>query len=467
MGQKQAINNWALRKHWRRWGMAVMLFAVSLALVAMPAIAHHPWALKPTDLQVYNQPQTVPAARVEQRQEQLDRITPARFDLNRYPVTDANETHWRQTLWATAVFEPQRPDIAEAVAGILALTQRSQLSVAQAKTVHMAMQIGTQLYLSNPELYSAIGDRFQSTLHHSPDAKWAAMSLSALVQQGLEPQIAQAELEQLRDRFVGQETLVLNLALRDLEAQLTPPPLPPITDLLNWQGAPQQAQIYVFCRPNRDVLCLGLIKDRDGDWLQEEDGSLWQVPLLARSLHGLRWNYIRGATPQGIYRVEGIMPRSTTTYFRAFGQFPLVKMFMPFEDGVSDFAPSRSRASDTPWDSYQALLPPSWRGYFPMEQAYWAGYRGRGLIRIHGSGEPPEFFSNNERAPESYAWNPAIGCISAIELYDDAGRLQRADMPKILQSLSDAAGGRVEGYVVMVDVPGGNIPVTPTDLGLS
>lgn len=461
------IRKLTVRRRWLRWVVGLMLFALSLTVVTAPAVANRPWALKPTDLQVYNQPQTVPAARVEQRQEQLDRIVPERFDLRRYPVTDANETHWRQTLWATAVLEPQRADIAEAVAAILTLTQRPQLSVSRAKTVHMAMQIGTQLYLSNPGLYSAIGDRFQETLHHSPHAKWAAMSLSALLQQGLEPQVAQGEVARLRDRFAGQETLVLNIALRDLQEQLTPASLPPLTDLLNWQVAPQQAQIYVFCRPNRDVLCLGLIKDQDGDWLQEEDGSLWQVPLLARSLHGLRWNYIRGATPQGIYRIEGTMPRSTTTYFRAFGQFPLVKMFMPFERGVKTFVPPQNGTLNGAVSVYQSLLPLSWRGYFPMEEAYWAGRRGRGLIRIHGSGEPPEFFGNNERAPESYAWNPAIGCISAIETYDDSGRLQRADMPKILQSLSDAAGGQVEGYVVMVDVPGSNVPMTSEDLGLS
>ncbi|MGB0560762.1 MAG: hypothetical protein ACPGVO_03040, partial [Spirulinaceae cyanobacterium] len=309
----------------------VLLFCLSLLLVCTPALATHPWALKASDLQVYNQPQTVPTARVEQLKEQQERIALSRFDLRRHPITDAQETHWRQTLWATAVLEPQRADIAEAVAAIARLTQRPQLSVSQAKTVHMAMQIGTQLYLSNPELYGAIGDRLQETLHSSPHPKWAAMALSALMQNGLDPATAQAELNRLRDRFPRQDSLVLQIALRDLQEQLTPAALPPLNDLVNWQVAPQQAQIEIFCRPDRDVLCLGLLKDRNGQWLREADGSLWQVPLLARSLHGLRWNYIRGATPQGIYRVEGTMPRSTTTYFRAFGQFPLLKMFMPFE----------------------------------------------------------------------------------------------------------------------------------------
>ncbi|MGB0561967.1 MAG: hypothetical protein ACPGVO_09205, partial [Spirulinaceae cyanobacterium] len=136
------------------------------------------------------------------------------------------------------------------------------------------------------------------------------------------------------------------------------------------------------------------------------------------------------------------------------------------ERGVETFVPPRRGNLSEAVQVYQELWPASWRGYFPSEQAYWAGRRGRGLIRIHGSGEPPAFFSNNERAPESYAWNPAIGCISAIELYDDAGRLQRADMPKILRAFNAAAGGKVEGYVVLVDVPGADTPVTPAELGL-
>lgn len=470
------IWNYCKRLGRSRLGSRIVPFVLSLLgvlLVGIPALATHPWALVPEDLEVYDLPQAVPAARVEQLQEQTDRVAPWRYDLQSYPVTEEHETHWRQTLWATAILEPQRQDVAEAIASILPLAWEPDITESQARTVHMAMQIGTQLYLSNPSLYQPLEERFWAIVRLSPQPQWAAMSLSVLTQNGLAADLVAGEIEILRDRFINVSSLILDMAFRDLQEQLTPASQPPIADLLNWQVAPKQAQIYVLCRPDRDVLCLGLLKDQKGQWVREKDGSLWQVPLLARSLHGLRWNYIRGATPQGIYRVEGTMPRSTTTYFRAFGQFPLVKMFMPYEEGVEDFVPgvetflpAEEETLQGAVEDYQKLLPPSWRDYFPIEQAYWAGRRGRGLIRIHGSGEPPNFFSNNQRAPESYPWNPAIGCISAIELYDTKGRLVEADMPKILQAFSEAAGGKVEGYVVMVDVPGADTPVTLAELGL-
>ena len=71
---------------------------------------------------------------------------------------------------------------------------------------------------------------------------------------------------------------------------------------------------------------------------------------------------------------------------------------------------------------------------------------------MHGSGEFPSFFANNSRFPQSAGWNPAIGCLSVKELYNDDGSLKEADMPKILQALSVAGGGQIEGYMVVSQV---------------
>lgn len=84
-------------------------------LVGIPALATHPWALTPEDLEVYDLPQAVPAARVEQLQEQTDRVASWRYDLQSYLVTEEQETHWRQTHWATAILEPLRQDVVDAI----------------------------------------------------------------------------------------------------------------------------------------------------------------------------------------------------------------------------------------------------------------------------------------------------------------------------------------------------------------
>jgi hypothetical protein len=84
---------------------------------------------------------------------------------------------------------------------------------------------------------------------------------------------------------------------------------------------------------------------------------------------------------------------------------------LPFESGVKSFVPTQSTNFIQNIQNYQTLLPASWRGYTPIEQAYWAGKLGRSRIRVHGSGEFPSFFANNSRFPQSAGWNPAIGCL--------------------------------------------------------
>ncbi|WP_353673448.1 hypothetical protein [Synechocystis sp. LKSZ1] len=434
-------------------GLLVFVVPPSAAQTSGPA-----FRLNPADLAVQMQPRAKPEAQRQHRQKQADLIYPQAFDLTRHPVTEAEEGHWRKTLWATALLEPQDTYVVTALDQILALTERSDLSPSQARTVQTALQVATQLFLANPSPNTPLGQRFLRVVDTSPTAEWSVMALSALVQGGLDPDLAQAKQQALQARFQGQENVALAVALQDITAQLQPPAEPPLADLLNWQIAPGQTHLYLFCRRDRSVLCRAILKDAQGQWVRDNSQPgrpLWSVPLLTRSLHGLRWNFIRGATPQGIYRMEGLMPRSEPAYFGAYGQFPLVKVFLPLESGVQAFRPGQGGTFPKTLTEYQTLLPSSWRDYFPIQQSYWAGRLGRSLIRIHGSGELPDFFANNRRFPDSYGWNPAIGCVSALELYNPDGTLQRADMPQILQALAQSNQGRIEGYLIVSEI-GGN-----------
>ena len=119
-------------------------------------------------------------ARQQQRLEQEALIVPERFDLRRYPVGERHATHWRKTLWATAVLEPQADYVGTGVARILALANARHLSDPQKATVDLATQVGTQLYIGNPALYRAIGRQFEAMIDRSKDPMWVAMALSAL-----------------------------------------------------------------------------------------------------------------------------------------------------------------------------------------------------------------------------------------------------------------------------------------------
>lgn len=430
--------------------LLLSLFSLS-GLTASPVAAAIPLVLA----QAEATHQATAAARVERRQRQVRQVQPERYSLKRYPVTDSNASHWRNQLWTTALVEPQEPYVAKALDEILALTTRPGLSRLQMQTVEMSIQVGTQLYLSNPAVYASVKQRFLQTIERSRNSEWVAMALSGLAK----GEIAPGELRQLGDRVRSRfpnwsRDLFLQTTLRDVAEQLDPSPVPPLGDLLKRTVAPGQFHLYVICQPDRGVLCQTVLKDRQGQFVRQ-NGQLWSVPLLLRSIHGLGWNFVRGQTAQGIYRVESVMPKPQAEFFGAYGQFPLVKLFLPFESGVREFLPGRKGRFTGTLQAYQELLPPSWRSYFPMQQSYWAGKIGRSLFRIHGSGEAPDFFSGKDRYPsDSYNWNPTIGCLSALELYDEVGRLQQADMPKVLSALTAVGGRNFSGYTIVVEVPG-------------
>ncbi|MCU0548197.1 MAG: hypothetical protein MUC48_02505 [Leptolyngbya sp. Prado105] len=382
-------------------------------------------------------------ARIRQRQSQLNLITPAAYDLTRNPINTQTEKRWRQLLWATAVIEPQDTYVKNAIAQILTLTPQ-RLTPPQTRIVEMALQIGTQLYSTNPT--PNLREQFIQTIAQSSNPRWVALSLSALVKGGATVQEQQQWINQIAQRFPRwAENVSLYTTFQDLAA---PSQTPPLRDLLNWSIAPNQQQLYVFCSRDRSQLCSAFLKDRSGRFVRE-NGRLWSIPLLTRSLHNLSWNFTRGYTPQGIYRIEGTIPQPDTEFFRAYGYFPLVKLFAPHESGVKEFIPGRRGTLAGKLPGYNALLPPSWRNYFPIQGSYWAGLAGRSEFRIHGSGEDPGFFTNNQRYPESAGWNPAIGCLSALELYDEQGRLKASDVPRLLNLL----GTKPTGYLIVAELP--------------
>lgn len=401
------------------------------------------------------QPKATASARATQLQDQIQNIQPEKYDLSRYPVIDKNKRHWQIVLWATGILEPQNDYVAIALDGILSLTTAPKLSDAQKATIDAAMQVGTQLYLRNPSLYANIGQKLQLTIDYSFDPQWVAIALATLAKSGLSPSQTQLSIRRIQQRLPNwAKDVSLYTTIRNIAESQSPSVMPPLADLLNWQIVRQQSHLYVLCRPNRDILCLAVLKDKNGEFIQQ-NRQLWSVPLLLQSIHGLDWNFVRGQTPQGVYRIEGTVPQPDDSVFRAYGQFPLVKLFAPFEGGVREFIPGKKGKFTGNLLAYQTLLPPAWQSYSPMLQSYWAGKIGRSLFRIHGSGEAIDFFKGKANKASAIAnnWNPALGCLSALELYDGNGNLLQTDMPKILNALSVASGRKLEGYLVVIDVP--------------
>jgi len=450
---------------WRTWSTRLgVIAALLLGSVAFKPALITIASVPKIFMGAGSQPQATAAARNEQRQQQIRQIRAENFDLGQFPVNGKTEKHWRHILWTTAVVEPKEIFVATALDQILAMMTLSGLSSSQQRTIDMATKVGTQLYLSDPIFYKGIGQRFRAAVEQSQDPEWVAAALSALVKAGLAPDEVQLLVDRVKQRLSGwSKDPSLYTTVMDLAASGTASP-PPLGDLLNWAIAPQQLHLYVLCRPDREVLCQAILKDPQGQFVRQANGQLWSVSLLLRSLHGLHWNFVRGQTPQGIYRIEGVVPQPDNEFFRAYGQFDLVNLYVPFEQGAKQFLPQKRGTFSGRIEAYRDLLPPSWRGYFPMEQSYWAGRIGRSLFRIHGTGEAPGFFSGQRKNPTTYNWNPTIGCLSALELYDERGQLVEADMPKLLDALRTVGGNHFAGYLMVLELPGNATPVSLTEI---
>lgn len=400
------------------------------------------------------QDQATSPARLQQREKQIRQIRPENYDLQRFPVSASHEKHWRHLLWTTAIVEPQETFVAESLHQFLQMTTRRGLSNVEVRLVDQAMKVATQLYLSNPNLYEGLGQRFVETVERSSDAEWVAVALSGLAK----GKLSESELIRLsrvaKTRFPNwAKNVFLQTTLQEIADASAPQTIPPLKDLLTWEIAPKQLHLYVLCRPDRRILCRTVLKDRNGQFVTQGD-SAWSIDLLLESIHRLNWNFIRGQTPQGIFRIEGTVPTADEEFFRAYGQFPLVNLFVPFEEGARQFLLKRSGTFTGSLQDYTALLPPSWQAYRPIQQTFWAGKAGRSLFRIHGSGEAVDFFMGKSKSfSESYNWNPTIGCLSARELYNEKGQLVHADMPKLLKALEIVGGKNFAGYLLVVDLP--------------
>jgi hypothetical protein len=411
------------------------------------------------------QPKATEQSRTTQVIDQQQKSASSRFDLTKYPISDRTAQHWQESLWAIGVLGKDESYAQQALETILAMTTAPNLSNPQMGVIDTAIQVSHQLYTLKPAVYGNLKPHFLRTINESNDPQWVAISLSALsksVNSSNPKAMDKEELNKLirtiQKRFPKwQQDLHLKTTLQNIDADFAianNSPTPNLRELLQWQIAPQQSHLYVFCRPNRDVMCLTLLKDRDGKFVKQGK-QLWSVPLLLQSLHNLDWNSTNGRTPQGVYRMEGISRQPDDEFFHAYGQFSLVNLFLPFEDGVTAFLPKQKGKFTGDLSNYQALLPPTWRDYAPMQQAYWAGKMGRSLFRIHGSGAALDFFSSKNSLvnARNADWNPTLGCLSASEIYGEDGNLLKSDMPKILDVLSRVGRGKIEGYLIVVDLP--------------
>ncbi len=229
---------------------------------------------------------------------------------------------------------------------------------------------------------------------------------------------------------------------------------PSLSDLFSYKFGTNSTIIFSLQRNDRDYKGLVIIRKPDGKFLRNADGTIFNIPQLARSITNLPSYITNGNTPQGIFSIQGI----DTSKNIFIGRTPNIQLVMPFESALSTFF--HGKIKDDVWDIniYKNLLPETWRNYFPIWGTFYAGKAGRTEIISHGTTIDPSFYLGKPYYPNT----PTIGCLCAKEIWSDDGTRLISDQEALVKALKST--GNLDGYIVVVELDNKKQPVVIDDV---
>jgi hypothetical protein len=202
--------------------------------------------------------------------------------------------------------------------------------------------------------------------------------------------------------------------------------------------------VFSFQRVDRRFLGRAAVRHAIGSFLLEADGTPFSVTQFAQSASGLPGTLTNGNTPCGIFE----MVKVGTTRNTAIGPSETLILGLPLE-------------YDRTWTAarYEALLPASWRNWWPIREAWWAGHAGRNDILAHGTAIDPAPWMDTVFAGQT----PSHGCLTCEETWDPAnGQRTTSEQARLVEAFRRAGGP--PGYLVLVEVDDRRQPVSPEEV---
>jgi len=373
------------------------------------------------------------------------RITGSNMSL---PLDSNSEDKYMSACWAISQFLIYSPQVA---AGFDTLFHGySTLSYDTKKAFLEAV------YAVAPQRYA---NQIQSILDDEPDPK--LFSLCAAYLYRVDTSTGNSNTLKIRmvEKFPGYDTIpVLQelarfLSYHTAQQRYRPPAL---SSLFAYQRAKRQKTIYSFQRWDRDYPGMAVIQGENGQFVKDAQGRIQVFQQLARSGSNLPYFITNGSTPQGIYSIQGT-DVSRTSFI---GPTPNIQLLMPFE-GAWDkyFHLDTAMSAPDSLQMYLQLLPPSWRNYTPMMEAWTAGRIGRTEIIAHGTTIDPEFF----KAMPFYPMTPTMGCLCAKELWNPTtGHPLVSEQLNLINAWLSTP--EKKGYLYVIDVDDQHKPITRAEV---
>jgi hypothetical protein len=361
--------------------------------------------------------------------------------LSLVPSDTASENAWIRAFWGISLLNYKSPWISNRL--ITASKDLDKRSIGFQKAF---LQMAYSVY---PGEYVDVAEKI---LKKTNDAGLFVMSADCLLKQHDNTETRTTILTAYENQRMKPGVALASKLLID-KIQETEQPVPPIKDLLNQKMLGNAVTVYSLQRKNRDYPGLVIIKKADGKFLRKEDGSIFAVPQLGRSLSNMSSYIINGNPPQGIYLIKGF----DTSKNQFIGPSENIQLLMPFETTPSAFNPKLNKEQIDRWHTayYKSLLPVSWQNYRQIFDTYFVSMMGRTEIIAHGSTINPDYYKNNPY----YPLTPSMGCLVTKEIWDiQTGRRRESDQQQLTDAIKKVSG--VNGYFIVVEIDNKNEAVS-------
>jgi hypothetical protein len=363
------------------------------------------------------------------------------------PLSDSTEENWQDAFGAIEILFYKSPStdrkIAHAFEGI------------ELRSISFQKALLELVYTNYPEIFFP---EVKNLLYKTADQKVFAMCSEYLLQQKNDPLLSKTILELLDTKFAepGTTDPILYMLQAHISKQNTNETFLSknlIKELFGNKFLPGQIVMFSVQRKNRDYPGLVIIRGKDGHFITDSSGGIFNVPQLARSITNLPGYITNGNTPQGIFLMHGF----DVSMSNFIGPTPNIQLSMPVECSIRSFF-GDSTIYDTVWniDYYKKLLPRELQNYLPLYYSYYSGLAGRTEIIAHGTTIDPNFYINKPYFPLT----PTQGCLCTKEIWN--GKRVESDQQKLVNALLRAGGAN--GYCVVIELDDKQSAVTLEDI---
>lgn len=359
------------------------------------------------------------------------------------PLTDSTEENWEDAFGAMEVLLYQSSFCAEKI--------HYAFNNIDKRSIDFQKVLLELAYANYPSVFL---EQVKQLLYNTTDSKVFASCAEYLMRKKSDS-ILKENITQLINKKFGDQGIIdpvlYMLQLHISEGKNTKEFLSNnfLQEVFSNKFLPGQTVMYSIQRKNRDYPGLLVIRQKNGNFVTDSNGFVFNIPQLARSISGLPFYLRNGNTPQGIFLMHGF-EISMSSFI---GPTANVQLSMPVETSLQNFF-NDSTITDTVWniDYYKRLIPSDLKNYLPLYHSYYAGLAGRSEIIAHGTTIDPNIYLQKPYFPLT----PTQGCLCTKELWN--GKRIESDQQKLVNALLKAGGAN--GYCVVIELDDKSSPVT-------